>query len=59
MRQFNCFFALFRNDLDTHLKQHCGSGIFILNQVDEILALMFAGDIAAAVETARYRYRYR
>jgi hypothetical protein len=45
-------FALFINDLVTHLKQHCGSGIFISNQIDEIQALMFADDIAAAAETA-------
>ena len=45
-------FALYINDLVTHLKRHCGSGIFISNQVEEIQALMFADDIATVAETA-------
>ncbi|KAH3835936.1 hypothetical protein DPMN_109305 [Dreissena polymorpha] len=42
--------ALFIN-LVTHLKQHCGSEIFLSNQADDIQAL-FAADIAVAAETA-------
>jgi len=44
-------FALYINDLVTHLKRHCGSGVFVSNQVEEIEGLIFADDIATVAET--------
>jgi len=46
-------FALYINDLVTHLKPYCVSGFFFVsNQVEEKQALMFADDIATVAKTA-------
>lgn len=44
-------FSLFINDLATLLRDQCGSGIFINNDIPEIINIMFADDIANGAET--------
>jgi len=40
------------NDIVTHLKRHCGSGVFISNQFEEVQALMCADGIATVAKKA-------
>ena len=39
-------FSLFINDLVSYLKQKCDRGIFVTNHIQDLLALMFADDVA-------------
>lgn len=45
-------FTLFINDLVTLLKENCRNGIFITEDVPEVLCLLFADDIANCAESA-------
>ena len=45
-------FALFVDKLLVMQRVTCGSGIFISNEIPNILCLMFADDIASCEETA-------
>ena len=40
-------FSLFINDLVTYLRSQCDRGIFVSNQIQDLLALMFADDVAS------------
>ena len=44
-------FSLFINDLINFLKQKCGSGIYINDNVDDLYALMFADDVSSVADT--------
>ena len=44
-------FSLFINDLSTLLRESCQTGIFITNQIPDILSLLYADDIASCAET--------
>ncbi len=44
-------FSLFIDDLAKLLREECGSGIFITNDIPDILCLLFADDIANCAET--------
>ena len=39
-------FSLFINDLVSYLKQKCDRGIFVTHHIQDLLALMFADDVA-------------
>ena len=45
-------FALFTDELFSLLRLKCESGIFITNDIPDILCLMFADDVANCAETA-------
>ena len=45
-------FALLIDELSVMLRETCGSGIFISNEIPDILCLMFTDDIASCAETA-------
>ena len=45
-------FALFIDELSAMLRESCGSGIFITNEINDIICLMFADDVASCAETA-------
>jgi len=45
-------FDLFIDELSTLLREICGSGIFITNDIPDIFCLMFADDVAGCAETA-------
>ena len=45
-------FSLFINDLFTMLRDTCSQGIFITKNIQDILCLMFADDVASCAETA-------
>ena len=45
-------FCLFINDLDAYLRTECNNrGIFITNDIEDILALMFADDVSSFSDT--------
>ena len=44
-------FSLFINDLVSYLKTECNRDIFVTDQVDDIIALMFADDVASFNDT--------
>ena len=44
-------FTLFIDELSAFLRENCGSGIFVTNQIPDIICLMFADDIANCAET--------
>ena len=46
-------FILFINELSTLLRQTCRSGIFITNDIPDIICLMFADDVANCAETVK------
>ena len=45
MRQF------FINDLISYIKSECNRGIFVTQQIEDILALLFADDVASFSDT--------
>ena len=45
-------FTLFINDLVTLLRENCRNGIFITQDVPEVLCLLFADDVAGCAESA-------
>ena len=45
-------FDLFIDELSVRLRENCGSGIFITNDIPDIFCLMFADDVAGCAETA-------
>ena len=44
-------FILFINDLVNYLREKCGNGIFVSNEIEDIFSLEFADDIAAVADT--------
>ena len=44
-------FSLFINDLVSYLRQECNYGIFVSEDTDELIALMYADDIANFADT--------
>ena len=40
-------FSLFINDLISYLRSQCDRGIFVTNQIQDLLALLFADDVAS------------
>ena len=44
-------FSLFINDLVAYLRAECNSGIFISNDIEDVLALMFADDVSCFSDT--------
>ena len=44
-------FSLFINDLVEYLRSETGSGIFISNDIEDLLALMFADDVSCFSDT--------
>ena len=44
-------FSLFINDLVSYLKAECDRGIFVTDQIDDMIALMFADDVACFSDT--------
>ena len=51
-KQVRQFFYLFIDELSVRLRENCGSGIFITNDIPDIFCLMFADDVAGCAETA-------
>ena len=45
-------FTLFINDLVTLLRENCRNGIFITQDVPDVLGLLFADDVAGCADTA-------
>ena len=45
-------FDLFIDELSVSLRENCGSGIFITNDIPDIFCLIFADDVAGCAETA-------
>ena len=45
-------FTLFINDLVTLLRENCRNGIFITQDVPDVLCLLFADDVAGCADTA-------
>ena len=45
------FFSLFINDIVSYLRQECGHGIFVSQDTDEIIVLMYADDISNFADT--------
>ena len=50
-------FSLFINDLVTLLRENCRNGIFITQDVPEVLCLLFADDVAGCAESAAFLQR--
>ena len=46
------YFSLYINDLCQHLKETGNRGIFITNEIPDIICLVFADNIANCAETA-------
>ena len=44
-------FILFINDLVNYLREKCGNGIFVSNEIEDIFSLEFADVIAAVADT--------
>ena len=44
-------FSLFINDLISYLKTECDRGIFVTDQIEDLIALMFADDVACFSDT--------
>lgn len=40
-------FSLFINDLISYLRSRCDRGIFVSNQIQDLLALLFTDDVAS------------
>jgi hypothetical protein len=45
-------FTLFIDELSSLLREKCDTGIFITNDIPDILCSMFADDVATCAETA-------
>ena len=43
-------FSLFINDLITYVRDNCGGGIFVPNEIDKLHTLLFADDVAGFSE---------
>jgi len=43
-------FDLFIDELSTPLRENCGSGNFIINDIPDIFCLMFADDVAGCAK---------
>ena len=44
-------FSLFINDLVSYMKSECDKGIFVSDQIKDMIALMFADDVASFSDT--------
>ena len=44
-------YSLFINDLVTFLREKCNRGIFVSNDIEELVALMFADDVSSFSDT--------
>ena len=44
-------FALFINDLISYIRSECDRGVFVTDEIEDILALMFADDIVNVSNT--------
>ena len=44
-------FSLFINDLISYLRSESDSGVFISNEIEDVMALMFADDISCFADT--------
>ena len=44
-------FSLFINDLITYERDNCGGEIFVSNEIDKIVTLLFADDVAGFSES--------
>ena len=44
-------FLLFINDLVNYLREKCGNGVFVSEEIEDLLALKYADDIAAFADT--------
>ncbi|MEW8544974.1 MAG: reverse transcriptase family protein, partial [Candidatus Thiodiazotropha sp.] len=44
-------FSLFINDLVSYLRSNCDNGVFVSNEIEDILALMFADDVSSFSDT--------
>ena len=44
-------FLLFINDLVSYLRSQCESGVFISNEIEDAIALMFADDVSSFADT--------
>ena len=44
-------FSLFINDLVSYLKSECENGVFISNEIEDVLALMFADDVSSFADS--------
>ena len=46
-------FSLFINDLVDYLQVHCGNGIYVSQEADSLISLLFADDVAGFSDTVR------
>ena len=46
-------FSLYLNDLILYLKQKCDQGVFVSNEIPDLLALFYADDVSGFSETVR------
>ena len=46
-------FSLFINDLVDYLRVHCGNGIYVSQEADSLISLLFADDVAGFSDTVR------
>ena len=46
-------FSLFINDLITYVRDYCGSGIIVSNEIDKLHTLLFADDVAEFSESRK------
>ena len=44
-------FTLFINDLIEYLRQECTNGVFVSNDIEDILALLFSDDVTCVSDT--------
>ena len=44
-------FSLFINDLVSFLRSECENGVFISNEIEDVLALMFADDVSSFADS--------
>lgn len=44
-------FSIFINDLVPYLRENCGNGIFVSNEINDLFALMYADDVAGFSDT--------
>ena len=47
------FFSLFINDLITYVRDYCGGGIIVSNEIDKLHTLLFADDVAEFSESRK------
>ena len=51
-RTVTCLFShIFINDLVPYLRENCGNGIFVSNEINDLFALMYADDVAGFSDT--------